>query len=143
MSRTMSSWEGFETLRRRLDRLFDDFTREGETAGPRWMPTIDVSEDKDKFIIHGEFPGMDKKDIHITLQENVLTISGEKKSQREEKDRSYHLSERAHGHFSRVFSLPSQVDPNNVKAEYKNGVLQVEIPKSPESKAKEIEIQPK
>jgi len=142
-SRGMMPWEGFETLRRRMDRLFDEFTRSDSGELTRWMPLVDISETAEQLTIHAEIPGMDKKDIKITLQDNVLTISGEKKLEREEKDRNYHLVERSSGQFTRSFTLPSKVDDGNIKASFKNGVLEVVLPKAPEARAREIEIQAK
>ncbi len=141
--RQISPWEGFEALRRRMDRLFDDFTRRDEEAGSSWLPSVDLSENSDSFLIKADVPGMDKKDIKITMQDNVLNISGEKKQEKEEKDRNYHLIERSYGQFSRSFTLPTKVDSDKIKAEFKNGVLEIVIPKAPEAKAREIEIQVK
>jgi HSP20 family protein len=141
--RQLSPWESFEALRRRMDRLFDDFTRRDEEVGSSWLPSVDLSENSDSFLIKADVPGMDKKDIKITMQDNVLNISGEKKQEKEEKDRNYHLIERSYGQFSRSFTLPTKVDSDKIKAEFKNGVLEIVIPKAPEAKAREIEIQVK
>ena len=142
-SRAMIPWDGFETLRRRMDRLFDDYSRGDSSEPSRWWPQVDVSEAPEQFILHAEIPGMDKKDIKITLQDNVLTLSGEKKLEREDKERNYHLLERSHGQFSRSFTLPSKVDDGKIKASFRNGVLEIELPKAPQAKTREIEIQAK
>lgn len=141
--RAMTPWNGFEALRRRMDRLFDDYSRGESDELSRWWPQVDVCETADHFAIHADIPGLDKKDIKITLQDNVLTLSGEKKLEREEKERNYHLIERSQGQFSRSFTLPSKVEEGKIKASFKNGVLEIELPKAPEAKAREIEIQAK
>lgn len=140
--RSLSPFEGFETLRRRMDRLFDEFGRgeEGDVLQSRWIPSVDVTEAGDQYLIHAEIPGMSKKDIKITLEGDVLTIAGEKKLDREKKDRTYHLVERAYGQFSRSFTLPHKVDGENIKASFKDGVLEITVPKAPEAKSREIEI---
>lgn len=145
MGRSIAPWgEGMDYLRRRMDRLLDEFMHgDGGERGERWLPSVDVMEDKDKYVIRADVPGLNKDDIKITLQENVLTITGEKKQEKEQKERAYHLTERTYGQFTRSFTLPSKVDPNNIKAEFKDGVLEINLPKSPESKAKEIQIQAK
>ena len=143
MGRGMAPWgEGMDYLRRRMDHLLDSFAHgEGAERGERWLPAVDVSEDKEKYLIRAEVPGLKKEDIKITLVNDVLTISGEKKQEKEQKERSYHLVERSYGQFTRSFTLPTKVDPNNIKAEFKDGILEITLAKSPESKAREIEIQ--
>lgn len=139
---------GFERMKQHLDRLFNDFYRtESEDvvqSSPKdpsdWMPFADISEDGDQYRIQLEAPGMEKKDIKVSLQNDTLTISGEKKLEREKKDRTYHLIERTHGQFSRSFTLPARVDEKKIKAEFKNGVLDIILPKAPGAKAREIEI---
>ncbi len=140
--RSLSPWQGFEALRRRMERLFNEFMPEEseDVLQSRWLPVVDVSENKDNYVIHAELPGMKKKDVKITLQDDVLTISGEKKVEREEKDKTYHLVERSYGQFSRSFTLPAKVEADKIKAEFKDGVLNITLPKAPEAKAKEIDI---
>lgn len=135
-------FRGFDALRRSMDRLFDDFLRgdTDEVIESRWIPSADLSEDNDNYVIHAEIPGMDKKDIKLTLRDNVLTISGEKKLEREKKDHTFHLVERSFGQFTRSFDLRARVDENGIKAEFKDGVLEVTLPKAPEAKARQIEI---
>ncbi len=105
-----------------------------------WHPALDVEETDDSFIVRMDLPGMNKKDIHVSLDNNVLTIQGERKREKEEKDANYYCTERFHGSFRRSFTLPSQVDPDQIKADYKNGVLTVTLPKKEEAKARKIEI---
>ena len=139
-------WRGrteVERFRGEMDRLFDDFfSRSPFRPLERgdWMPAVDVSEDQKEIVVHAEIPGMDKKDIDISLNGRVLTIQGERKQEREEKDKNYHRMERKHGSFTRSFELPADVDGDKVEAEYKNGVLQLNLPKTKERSVKKIEI---
>ena len=140
MGRSMTPWsEGFDHLRRRMDRLLEDFVHGDGNEQQRWMPSVDVMEDKERYLIRADVPGLSKDNIKITLQDNVLTITGEKKQDREQKERSYHLIERSYGQFTRTFTLPSKVDQNSIAAEFKDGVLEISLPKSSEAKAKEIQ----
>lgn len=104
-----------------------------------WAPAVDVAEDADKIHVKVEVPGMEEKDLRINYEDGVLTISGERKFDRRD-DRSYHRIERAYGAFIRTFSLPRSVDPSKIVANYRNGVLEIEIPKKEESKPKQIQI---
>jgi HSP20 family protein len=131
-------------LRREVDRMWEDF------FGPRgwglrpwegeWAPAIDVSETADKVEVKAEVPGIDPKEINITLTGDVLTIKGEKKSEREETKESYHLVERSYGSFSRSLTLPAAVEVDQIDARYEKGVLTVTCPKKEEVKPKAIEI---
>ncbi len=131
-------------LRREVDRMWEDF------FGPRgwglrpwegeWAPAIDVSETADKVEVKAEVPGIDPKEINITLTGDVLTIKGEKKSEREETKESYHLVERSYGSFSRSLTLPAAVEVDKIDARYEKGVLTVTCPKKEEVKPKAIEI---
>lgn len=131
-----------ETMKDDMMNMFNWFsnfatTRKEETTRS-WMPRIDTVENKDNYIIYVEVPGMSKEDIKINVTENSLTISGEKK--REEDDENLHYSERSFGKFERSFTLSSQIDVNNIKADYKNGVLNIVLPKKEETKPREIAI---
>ena len=105
-----------------------------------WVPSVDVSETADKIVVKAEIPGIDSKDIDISLSGDVLTIKGEKKSEREEKEENYHLVERSYGSFTRSLRLPVGVEADKIEASYKQGVLTVTCPKKEEVKAKPIEI---
>ena len=105
-----------------------------------WAPSLDVSESKDKLIVKTEIAGVDPKEIDIKISGDVLTIKGEKKEEREEKDESYHLMERRYGAFSRSIQLPIEVEEKKIKANYKNGVLKITLPKSEKSNAKATKI---
>jgi HSP20 family protein len=99
-----------------------------------------VSETKDNLVINTEIPGMSKDDVNVSVKDNVLTLSGEKKQEKEEKDADYHRIERSYGSFSRSFTLPTSVQPDKVKAAYKDGILRITLPKSEEVKPKQIPI---
>ena len=133
-----------DRFRREMDRLFDEFFEmrplrrlfgEGE-----WIPSVDVSENPKEIVVHAEVPGIDPKDIDITIHGRTLTLKGEKKSEKEEKDVNYHRIERRYGAFSRTLELPTDVDPDNAKATYKDGVLKLVIPKTKEQAVKKIEV---
>src|SRR5215207_845879 len=138
----MSTWSPFSDLRTHINRLFDLSypTRAAESFGD-WAPALDASEDKDKFTVTLEIPGMKKEDINVTLHDGVLTVSGERKSEKEVKDGStVHRTERFYGKFSRSVSLPSAVKSDKVAAAYRDGVLTVEIPKAEEGKPRQIDV---
>lgn len=105
-----------------------------------WQPLADIEETDDAFIIRMDLPGVTKNDIHLTIDNNTLTIRGERKRVGSEKREDYHLLERYYGNFQRSFVLPSTIDENNVNAEYKDGVLTVTLKKKEEAKPKAIEI---
>ncbi len=128
-----------------MDRLWDTFlfgrpqTRAlQEIAG--WLPAIDVAETKGEIVVTVEIPGMDARDLDISLNEGTLTIKGEKKQEKEEKEQNYHLIERRYGTFVRSIPLPMGVESNKVTASYKDGVLKITLPKSEEAKKNEIKI---
>ena len=131
-------------LRREMDRLWDDFFGPGRRAfrplEAEWAPVVDGSETADKLVVKAEVPGMDAQNIDISLSGDILTIKGEKKSEREEKKENYHLVERSHGSFSRSLRLPTAVEADKIEAAYKQGVLTVTCPKKEEAKPKAIEI---
>ena len=131
-------------LRSEMDRLWDDYFGPGRRAlrpmEEDWMPAVDVSETGDKITIKAEVPGMEAKDIEIAMVGDTLTIKGEKKLEREEKEENYHTVERSYGSFTRAMKLPATVDADKVEASYKNGVLTVVLPKKEEVKPKAIEI---
>jgi HSP20 family protein len=105
-----------------------------------WLPSVDVSETKNDLVVKAELPGMDPKDIDISLSDGLLTIRGEKKQEKEEKEENYHFIERSYGSFTRSVQLPREVKRENISASYKNGILKVVLPKSEEVKTKEIKI---
>lgn len=130
-------------LREEMDKLWSRFFGERpfmEPFGKEWAPSLDVSETKDNIVVKAEVPGMDGKDIDISLSGGVLTLKGEKKQEKEEKDENYYFSERSYGAFSRSIKLSQEVQTDKIKASYKNGVLTITLPKSEEAKAKEVKI---
>ena len=135
----------FTAFRREMDRLFESFGRDvgWPTAGVSAMaPSIDVSETESELKIDADLPGVDEKDVDVAITDNVLTIKGEKKAEKEEKKKDFHLVERSYGSFSRSLTLPFAVDPSKAKATFKNGVLSISLPKPPEiaEKSKKIAI---
>lgn len=143
----------FEALHRQMNELFESFFEEFEW--PRlpslWRsgeglstlsPSFDVVETDDEIRVTAELPGMDEKDIEVTLEDNVLTVKGEKKEEREEKRGEYYLAERRYGHFHRSIPLPAGIAEDKVKANFKKGVLTVVLPKTEEAKrqGKKIEV---
>jgi HSP20 family protein len=143
----ISLWRPFrelERMRREMDRLWDSFfegkpSRKVEEVG-EWLPTLDVSETKNDLVVRAEIPGIDPKDIDISLTNDILTIKGERKQEKEEKEENYHLIERNYGSFTRTIRLPREVQSERISASYKNGILKVTLPKSEEAKKKEIKI---
>jgi HSP20 family protein len=137
-----------EMFQREVNQLFDDFFRTpmgfgGGNQAFAAMPRVDVSESENEYEVTAELPGIDEKDIEVTLADNLLTIRGEKKAEREEKDKNFYLNERSFGSFRRAVPLPSDVDEDRVEANFKNGVLTVRLPKSPEAQAKTRRIEVK
>ena len=134
-------WGDFDDVSNRLSRLFDEsFFNAPRTD--RWFPPVTVSETTGEMVLTAELPGMAEKDISIDLENNVLTLSGEKTETREEGDeeRKYHVYERNFGAFNRSFTLPRTIDAANIVATFDNGVLTVKLPKLAEAKGRKIEI---
>ena len=141
--RSLMPWTGMGNVKQEIDRLFDRFVDAKWDDFPaigEWAPSMDISETKDSLVAKIEVPGMDARDIQIALQENLLTIKGEKKQEKEEKDERYHRVERAYGAFTRSVRLPVAVDGSKVTATFKNGLLTVTLPKTPAAKGTTIPI---
>ena len=134
-----ASWSPLSNLRDQFSRFFD-LAYPGEGSAFDWSPALDVSEDKEKYLVSIELPGLKKEDLQVIVHDGVLTVSGERKSEKETKDGTVHRSERSYGKFSRSISLPSAVTADKVGASFKDGVLSVEIPKAEEAKPKNIEV---
>ena len=133
----------FGPLQREVDRLLNDFTRgTGGNGSSMLMPSIDVSETDKEIEVTVDLPGLERKDVDISLENDVLTIRGEKKIEAEQKDdkKNYHLTERNYGVFYRVLQLPAGIDPASVQATMSKGVLKVVIPKPARSEAQKIEV---
>jgi HSP20 family protein len=132
----------FAATRNRFDRLFarDDFWgAEGVTTAGEWVPAVDVIENDNGLTFKAELPGVEAKDVAVTIDNNVLTLKGERHIEKEEKE-NYHRMERAFGNFARSFALPAFVDADNVKADFKNGVLVVTVPNKANAKTRAVEV---
>ena len=147
MQQTLTRWEPLremEEFQNRLSTLFGRPSRRGngreEITLPDWTPLADITEDEKEYLIKAELPEMKKEDVKVTVENGVLTISGERKFEKEEKKRKYHRVERGYGTFMRSFALPDDADFSKVNAEFKNGVLTVHVPKSEQAKPKQIEV---
>jgi HSP20 family protein len=106
----------------------------------QWSPLVDITEDEKEYLIKAELPDMKKEDVRLTVENEVLAISGERTFEKEEKGKKYHRIERAYGSFVRSFTLPEDADESRVSADFKDGMLQVHLPKSEKAKPKAIEI---
>ncbi|MCD6539102.1 MAG: Hsp20/alpha crystallin family protein [Candidatus Omnitrophica bacterium] len=134
-------WRALEQLQDEINRLFDfSIGRFPQELGTVYAPSVDVSEDKDNIYVEADLPGLEQKDINITLRRDSLCISAKREEKKEEKRKNYHRIERASRNFYREIALPSTVDADKIKAVYRNGVLKVTLPKKEEEKEKEIKI---
>jgi HSP20 family protein len=133
-------------LQQRVNRLFEESFPRGEREGltkSDWAPAVDVYEDAEAIRIEAELPGLTKENVSVRLENNVLTVEGERKLAREDKRDNYHRIERAYGSFVRSFTIPSNVNPEKVDAEFKDGVLRITLPKREEAKPKQIDVKVK
>ncbi len=132
------------TIQSEMNRLFNSFFEspsQGDgTSLRRWIPAMDLVEDGDEYVLRADLPGLTENDVNIELEDNVLTISGERKSEHEERKQGYYRVERASGSFSRSLTLPEGVDPAAIKAGFENGVLEVRIPKPEQRKPRKVTI---
>lgn len=138
-------WKDLEELEKRLSTIWGrpPVKSEGEKEAmtvAEWSPLVDISEDEKEYLVKAELPEVKKEDVKLTVQDNVLSITGERKYEKEEKGRKYHRVERAYGSFMRSFTLPEDADATKVAADYKDGVLRVHLPKSEKAKPKSIEV---
>jgi HSP20 family protein len=131
-----------DSLQGDMNRLFDQFfdVRAGNAASRRWVPAMDLVETDDHLVLRGDLPGLTEDDVDIEIKDNVLTVSGERTAQHEDKAEGYHRVERSFGSFSRSLTLPHGVEPEKVEAKFENGVLEVEIPKPAEAKSTRVQI---
>ena len=131
------------SLRDEMNDLFNRFwTSASEPFGlAEWSPALDVSETDEAVLVHAEIPGIDPKDLDISVVGDTLTIRGEKTDETEQSGRNYHRVERRYGSFTRSLMLPTSVDPDNVSATAKQGVLEIQLPKKEEARARRIEVQ--
>jgi len=140
-------WEPFRNLlgtQREFDRLFREaftpFFGETELSTRSWAPPVDIYETENNIVLKAELPGIDPKDVEIRVEDNTLYLKGERKHEKEVKEENYHRVERSYGSFARSFSLPNSIDADKVKAEYKDGLLTLSMPKREEAKPKTIKI---
>ena len=129
----------------RFNSLWDQFFASGPTSASReslwnWNPAVDVYENDDAIVVKAELPGVDKDKIAVDIQGRTLTLKGERSSENEVKEENYYRKERVHGRFERSFALPADVDPDSVKAQFKDGVLTIEVPKPEDRKPKQITV---
>ena len=153
--REVAPWRPFSELarvERDMERMFEDFWtrpwfglgwprrfRALEEVAPR-APAIEIYEEKDDVVVKAELPGMKKEDLELNISDNLLTIKGEKKKEEEVKEKGYYYSERSYGSFTRTVEIPKDVQTDKVKASFKDGVLEIRLPKTEEAKRKEVKI---
>ena len=145
---TLVRWDPFRnvaTLQDRINRMFDEaFLRskelDEEVSLASWKPTVDIYDTDDALILKVELPGVDKEKVTVDVKDNLLTLKGERAIDKEIKEENYYRRERSFGSFYRSFTLPTTVNPEDIKATYKDGILTVEVPKAEEKKPKQITI---
>jgi HSP20 family protein len=144
---TLTRWDPFRDLsimQDRMNRMFEDAGRgwrgDEPSSTTSWSPAVDIYETEEEITVHAELPGVDRKDIGLNLEKNVLTLKGERRFEKETKQENYHRIERAYGGFSRSFSIPAIVDEEKIRAEYKDGILKISLPKKEQVKPKQIQI---
>jgi HSP20 family protein len=145
---SLTRWDPFAEmadLRREMDHIFGEFF--GRTPSSMaateamWSPLVDIHETKDSFLLMAELPGVKQEDVEVSVEGDTLTLKGERKREAEVKEDQYHRIERSYGRFERSILLPSVVDPNRVKATYRDGVLEIQLPKKEEAKPKAVKIE--
>ena len=147
--RGLRVWEPFREfgrLNEEVDRLFSSLwlrTERGTDEGSVWLPAIDLYEDNGQVVVKAELPGVRKEDLSISLTDDALTIKGERRHEKEEKDEHYYRLEGSYGSFQRVLTLPKPVKAEAVNAEFKDGVLKITFPKAEEAKTRQIKIEAK
>ncbi|MDD2699744.1 MAG: Hsp20/alpha crystallin family protein [Sideroxydans sp.] len=141
-------WDPFKELEDVSNRLNRLFGRAGSTedsdqnmlAVADWSPSVDISETDDAYLIKGEIPGVKKEDVKVSVQDGMLTIQGERKMEKEEKNKKFHRVECSYGNFVRSFRMPDDADENKVKAEFKDGMLNVSLPKTEKARNRSINV---
>lgn len=146
MLNSMSRWNptvltARDPFFRALDTFFNqDLVSSEEVSNRTWMPPVDIQETPDSYRLTAELPGLTKEDINITLENNVLRLSGERKFEKDVKKEGYHRIERTYGSFARAFTLPTQVNHDKVEAAFENGLLTISVPKAEQAKPRKITI---
>ncbi len=140
-------WDPFRdliTLREKMNRLFEEvFTSRGEErelVGGTWTPSVDIYETENALVLTAELPGIDEDDVEIKIEDNTLTLKGERKLEKETKEENYHRIERSYGSFYRSFTLPHYIDQDKIEAIHENGVLKITMPKKPELKPRKVKV---
>jgi len=140
-------WDPFKdliTLREKMNRLFEEvFTSRGEErelVGGTWTPSVDIYETENALVLTAELPGIDEDDVEIKIEDNTLTLKGERKLEKETKEENYHRIERSYGSFYRSFTLPHYIDQDKIEAIHENGVLKITMPKKPELKPRKVKV---
>ena len=144
----LTRWDPFkemDDLQKRLTSIFGlapqrPVNGKEDMTVAQWLPLVDITEDDKQYLIKAELPEVKREDVKVTVENGVLTISGERKFEKEEKDKKYHRIERSYGNFLRSFALPDGADGSKVNAEFKDGVLKVHLPKSEKAKPKAVEV---
>lgn len=136
----VSPWDDLRSLQEEMGRFFGGMFGGAGTRAAGWTPAVNIVEREGELLLTAELPGMRRQDIDIALENNVLTIRGEKREEHEEKEEKEYLYERSYGSFSRAFTLPRTVDPDQIRAEFQDGVLKVHMPKTEESKGRRIQV---
>ena len=129
-----------DSLQSDFNRFFEGFLGRPVAGARRWAPAMDLSETEDALVLRADLPGLGRDDVSIEIKDNVLTVSGERRSEHEHENEGYHRIERSYGSFSRSLTLPQGIDPGAVAAEFDRGVLEVRIPKPEERKPHRVEI---
>lgn len=129
-------------LHEKMSSLFEDVMapRQDMAYSGSWRPPVDIYETDDAIVVNAEIPGICNDDISVKVSENTLVIKGERKLEKGLREENYHMIERNHGRFQRAFTLPVEVDQENVRATFQDGVLEIVLPKAPESRSKTIEV---
>lgn len=144
----ITRWDPFRDLsilQERMNRVFEDasgrsWKSDEPSATTSWSPAVDIYETENEIVVQAELPGVERKDITLNLENNVLTLKGERRFEKESNQDNYHRIERAYGNFSRAFSIPTLVDEDKIRADYKDGILKIALPKKEQVKAKQIQI---
>ncbi|MFC1569664.1 Hsp20/alpha crystallin family protein [bacterium] len=136
----LNSNQGLVSLPNEIDRFFSNWGLDQANSDSVWHPTVDIAESENNYEVIAEVPGLSKKDIHIAVEDGYLTLSGERKQENASENKNYHRTERVYGKFERSFRLPKEVNAEAIKANYANGVLKIEIPKTEKALPKQIAI---
>jgi len=142
--RMLTRWDPLREMESAMSRLEQTFGRRPGAKEPlataEWMPLVDITEDEKEYSVKAELPEVKKDDIKVTVQENTLCISGERKTEKEEKGKRFHRIERSYGSFERSFTLPEDADPKKITSDFHDGVLTVHLGKNPVTQPKSIEV---